>query len=251
MRQASLVFGLFILMSILLAFPVAADEKTENLVSVVLDDFDTPDQSNWVVVGSKFATEGFPKMAFPTAWPEALYGANKEGKDYKVLGVWGKFDRQGYNYIELIPDRKNEDGEYIGIPIPGRVKMLDVWVWGSQYDYYMEAHVMDYRGFTHVLNLGSLKYEGWRNLKALIPVSIPQGRKYVPQIEPLSLMKLVIWTRPQEKVDNFYIYVDYVKILTDTFITRFDGESLADPDVVNEIWGSADSSGSNTSGGGK
>ena len=243
MRQASLVFGLFILMSMLLILPVAADEKTENLTSVVLEDFDNPDQSNWIAVGSKFTTEGFPKIAFPTAWPEALYGANREGNDYKVLGVWGKFDRQGYNYIELIPDRRDKDGEFIGIPIPGRIKMLDLWVWGSQYDFYMEAHVMDYRGFTHVLNLGSIKHEGWKNLRALIPATIPQGRKYVPQIEPLALTKLVIWTKPWERVDNFYIYIDYVKILTDLFVTRFDGDDLASPESVERIWGSANGGG--------
>ena len=245
MRRASLVFGLFILMSILLVLPVAADEITENLMSVVLDDFDTPDQSNWIAVGSKFATEGFPKIAFPTAWPEALYGANKEGNDYKVLGVWGKFDRQGYNYIELIPDRKNDKDEYIGIPIPGRIKMLDLWVWGSQYDFYMEAHLMDYRGFTHVLNLGSIKHEGWKNLRSYIPSSVPQGRRYVPQLEPLHLTKLVIWTKPWERVDNFYIYIDYLKILSDMFITRFDGQDLAKPENVEKIWGS------NNDGGGK
>ena len=249
MRQASVFFGLFILMSMLLIFQVVADEKTENLLSVVLDDFDTPEESKWIVVGSKFTTEGFPKLAFPTAWPEALYGANKEGNDYKVLGVWGKFDRQGYNYIELIPDRKNEKDEYVGIPITGRVKMLDLWVWGSQYDFYMEAHVADYRGFTHVLHLGSIKYEGWKNLRAHIPTSIPQGRKYVPQIEPLSLTKLVIWTRPWEKVDNFYVYIDYLKILTDTFVTRFDGNDLANPEIVKEIWGSEDGSDSKSGGG--
>ena len=246
MRQASLVFGLFILMSVLLVFPVAADERTENLMSVVLDDFDTPDQSNWIAVGSKFTTDEFPKLAFPEAWPEALYGANREGKPLKVMGVWGKFDRQGYNYIELIPDRKNEDGEYIGIPIPGRVKLLDLWVWGSQYDFYMEAHVTDYRGFTHVLNLGSLKYEGWKNLKAEIPVTVPQGRKYVPQIEPLSLTKIVIWTRPWEKVDNFYIYLDYLKVLTDMFITKFDGEDLARPETVEKIWGTTSTKNTST-----
>jgi len=232
-------------MSILLVLPVAADEITENLMSVVLDDFDTPDQSNWIAVGSKFATEGFPKIAFPTAWPEALYGANKEGNDYKVLGVWGKFDRQGYNYIELIPDRKNDKDEYIGIPIPGRIKMLDLWVWGSQYDFYMEAHLMDYRGFTHVLNLGSIKHEGWKNLRSYIPSSVPQGRRYVPQLEPLHLTKLVIWTKPWERVDNFYIYIDYLKILSDMFITRFDGQDLAKPENVEKIWGS------NNDGGGK
>ena len=85
MRRAGLVFGLLILMSVLLALPVTADEKTENLISSILEDFDNPDQSKWIVIGSKFATEGFPKTAYPTAWPAALYGANREGVDRKSV----------------------------------------------------------------------------------------------------------------------------------------------------------------------
>ena len=239
MRRAGLVFGLFILMSVLLALPVTADEETENLVSSILEDFDNPDQSKWIVVGSKFATEGYPKTANPVAWPAALYGANKEGKEYKVLGVNSKFDRMGYNYIELIPDRKNEAGEYTGIPIPGRCKVLDMWAWGSNFNYYLEAHITDYRGVTHVLPLGDLKYEGWKNLKVQIPNYIPQGESYLPKLKQLSLVKLVMWTRPTERVDGFFIYFDQIKVLTDVFISRYDGDDLAQPEAVDEIWAEA------------
>ncbi len=239
MTRAGLIFGLFILMSVLLALPVTADEETENLVSSILDDFDNPDQSKWIIVGSKFTTEGYPKTAYPVTWPAALYGSNKEGKEYKVLGINGKFDRMGYNYIELIPDRKNEKGEYTGIPIPGRCKVLDLWTWGSNYDYYLEAHLTDYRGVTHVLPLGNLNYEGWKNLKVQIPGYIPQGRTYIPKLKQLSLVKLVMWTRPAERVDDFYIYFDQIKVLTDVFISRFDGDDLSQPETVQEIWADA------------
>ena len=59
---------------------------------------------------------------------------------------------------------------------PADVKLIDLWAWGSNFDYYAEAHVTDYRGITHVLPLGNLKYEGWRNLKVRIPNYIPQGK---------------------------------------------------------------------------
>ena len=50
---------------------------------------------------------------------------------------------------------------------------------------------------------------------------------------------MVLWTKPQENVSGFNIYLDQVKILTDTFVTRFDGDDLANPDKVQEIWSSA------------
>ncbi len=239
MRRAGLVFGFFILMSVLLTLPVYADERTENLVSRILDDFDNPDQNKWVVRGSKFSHEGFPKSAFPKTWPAALYGSNPEDKDYRALGVNAQFDRKGYNYIELIPDIKNDKGEFTGIPIPGRCKMIDLWAWGSNYDYYAEIHVTDYRGITHVLPLGNLNYTGWRNLKVRIPNYIPQGRSYIPKIKQLSLSKIVVWTRPAEKVDNYFIFFDQIKVLTDIFITRFDGDTLAEVENVQSMeWSS-------------
>ncbi|MCL2294726.1 MAG: flagellar filament outer layer protein FlaA [Spirochaetes bacterium] len=243
MRQASLVFGLFILMSMLFTFTVAASPerplgRTQNLVSIILDDFNNPEESPWIAVGSRFATEDFPRIAFPRAWPEALHGANREGRDLRVLGVWGRFDRQGFNYIQLIPNRRNEAGEFIGIPIPGRARELDLWVWGSRFDFYMEVHVRDYRGFVHVLDLGSINFAGWRNLSVEFPGRVRQVQRHIPQQQPLSLMKVVIWTRPNERVDNFYVYLDQIKVLTDIFTTRFDGDELADPERVEEIWGS-------------
>jgi hypothetical protein len=39
-----------------------------------------------------------------------------------------------------------------------------------------------------------------------------------------------------ERVDNFYIYFNQFKILTDTFETYFDGNDLADPARVQELW---------------
>jgi hypothetical protein len=39
-------------------------------------------------------------------------------------------------------------------------------------------------------------------------------------------------------VDNFYIYIDQLKVLTDTFESFFDGDELADPDWINDVWSS-------------
>jgi hypothetical protein len=43
-----------------------------------------------------------------------------------------------------------------------------------------------------------------------------------------------------EQVNNFYIYFDQLKVLTDTFETRYDGEELADPKKVQELWSGGD-----------
>jgi hypothetical protein len=37
-------------------------------------------------------------------------------------------------------------------------------------------------------------------------------------------------------VGDFYVYFKQLKALTDTFETMFDGDQLADPDVIPGLW---------------
>jgi hypothetical protein len=181
----------------------------------------------------------------------ALFRSNREGRELHSLGIWGKFKRMGYNWIDIYPTLKSE-GEDAGpyeIPIPGRVRYLDMWVWGSNLNYYVEAYVRDEQGVIHVLYLGNIGYQGWRNLRATVPTSIPQRRRII--LDPtasstlstddknsiyLKFVKFRIWTTPREQVANFYVYFDQFKVLTDTFESLIDGDEMTDPDRVRENW---------------
>ena len=218
---------------------VRGDESTQTIASRSLATFDDPATAdNWIVQGSKYATKDFPQMQLVHAWPEALYGRNKTSKTLLALGVHGKFDRKSYNFIEIIPAAKDSSGKLQphGIPIPGRVKTIDMWVWGANFNYTLDVHLRDYRGIDHVLHMGSLLYAGWKDLSVTISGAIPQSRQYIPRYAGLELTKLVIWTAPDEKVDDFYFFIDEINCITDLFETRFDGEDLADPDSLNTLW---------------
>jgi hypothetical protein len=222
------------------------DENTVNLESFVLDSFDGDSGYDWKVMASKFATktdeETFPVISYIPAWPMALYGSNREGKELKILGLHGKFDRQGYNWIDVYPvaagdeEGGDEGPEPAEIPIPGRARYLDMWVWGSNLDYYIEAYVRDYQGVVHVINMGNIAYQGWKNLRAIIPASVPQGKRVLPRLASLTFVKFRIWTQPREPVNNFYVYFDQFKVLTDTFESIFDGDELSNPERVQELW---------------
>ena len=45
--------------------------------------------------------------------------------------------------------------------LPGKIRSLNVWIWGSNYNYSMDLHLQDYRGVVHVLRLGKLEFNGW------------------------------------------------------------------------------------------
>ena len=255
-RAVRLIVLLFVMLS-MVVFSGFGDDNTASVESIILEAFDGETSHQWSfggrthtyefewrADGSKFAStvddQSFPQLNYIPAWPQAVFGINREGKDLKSLGIWGRFDRRGYNWIDVYPvAAKLDGGEYepFEIPIPGRIQSLDMWVWGSNLSYYLEVYFRDYQGVIHSLYLGDLHYQGWRNLRVRIPSSIRQSKRVLPSLASLSFVKFRIWTMPMERVDNFYIYFDQLKILTDTFESLFDGDNLADPEQVQELWG--------------
>jgi len=256
-RAVRLVVFLFLLLFVT-GFSAIGDEKTIDYLSVVLENFSGDTTHQWQIAGktysyefewsvdaSKFASvvrdEQFPKLTRVEAWPVALFGVNRNNLDLHSLGLWGKFDRRGYNWIDLYPSvpgsaQNGIDPEPFEIPMPGRIQSLDMWVWGSNLNYYMEAYFRDYQGVVHAVYLGDLAFQGWKNLRVKIPNSIAQSKRVLPIYAGLSFVKFRIWTTPAERVDNFYIYFNQLKVLTDTFESNFDGDDLADPDNVQQIW---------------
>lgn len=251
MKRGTIVSILLVLLVSGVAF---ADEVTTNMQSIVLEDFDG-DNSRWVVRGGKFLAteEEYPDVEFPfqfqvvpDVWPEAMGQPNESNSDAPdspgVMGVQASFTRRGYNWLEFIPveNEDGDDGEPVLRPIiiPGRPERLDLWAWGSNYEYYLEFLVRDYRGIVHNIRVGDINYAGWRNLGARIPNNIPRAVRFVPARRQLELLKVVLWTRPDESVSGFHFYMDQIKVLTDVFENPFDGEGLANPEFVQEVWGS-------------
>jgi hypothetical protein len=251
MKQGALARGLIILFCIALPYAYA-DDKTVNLESRVVISFDknetltdvNGEAVHWVWknattarerYSSKFRAEGMPILSMANAWPIALHGSNPKNRDdLQALGMRFAFDRKEYNWVDIVP-LKGDDLP-TEIPLPGRVQQMDMWVWGSNYDYYLEVYVRDYKGVVHIIPMGELRFEGWRNLRVNVPNNIPQSKRYLPKRESLSLVKFRIWTRPTEKVDNFYTFFDHFKVLTDTFEALYDGDDLADPEALSEIF---------------
>jgi predicted RNA-binding protein len=162
-----------------------------------------------------------------------------DGKDDKGDIVFTKCDKQWVSDTDKIIYTDQAGKRWVSDPLlfEGRVKALSTWVWGSNYNYYFEVHLEDHRSVVHVLPMGELTFSGWKNLTIDIPPSIPQAEKYIPKLKRLKLLKFMVWTRPNERVSGFYIYLDQIKTLSDFFETRYDGDDLEDPESIQAIWG--------------
>ena len=245
MRQGSFKIFCLIVWACITVFSGFGDDNNQNFETRILETFNGDSDYVWKVEASRFATSeddvSYPLLNYVEAWPIAAFGNNRgdNSTTLRSLGLHGRFDRRGYNWIDLYPVLASDTDENpYEMPIPGRVLNMDMWVSGSNYRYYIEVFVRDYRGVVHTLRLGDIAYAGWRNLRVNIPTNIVQARRTLPSYAGLTFVKFRIWTQPIERVDDFYIYFKQLKVLTDMFEGLFDGNNLADPDNVGRLWSS-------------
>jgi hypothetical protein len=259
---SSKVFCLVLFVS-LLAVPAFSDSETIAYESIILDNFDgSPyvidgEEYNyvWKADGSKFSTktdsQTFPVISPVTTAPQALL---RQKPDIRSLGIQGSFDRHGYNWIDIYPTLLDGDGQQpaVEIPLNGRTRMIDLWVWGSNLNYSLNAYIRDNQGIIHEIPLGSLKYAGWRNLRANIPAGIPMVSNVLPRSTHVStFVKFRLWTDPQERtyvdlkrdvtgkitqIVPFYLYISQLKVLTDIYESIYDGDELAYPKNTEALW---------------
>jgi hypothetical protein len=241
MKQGSFKIICLIVWACIAVLSSYGDESTNDFVTHVMESFNGDSDYTWKAESSKFATKigdvTYPELIYVDAWPIAAFGNNRgdNNQELKSLGLHGKFDRRGYNWIDLYPVKSGDDNPE-EIQIPGRVRNIDMWIWGSNLNFYIEIYLRDYQGVVHSLRMGDLAYSGWKNIRVNVPTSIPQSKKILPSYAGLKFVKFRIWTQPSERVSDFYIYFKQFKVLTDMFEGLYDGNDLADPQNVERIW---------------
>jgi hypothetical protein len=253
-------------MACITVLSVHGQYRAENLNNWVLETFNGNGDSiyKWKTQSSRFISKKddvqYPVVGYIDAYPSQAFRKGIVDGAPRSLGINGCFDRRGYNWIDIYPVLADDKDELpIGIPIPGRMRRLDMWVWGSNLRYYMEAYFKDFQGVIHVINMGNVTYRGWRNLSITIPGNLNQtvwtqseplqrasdiglDLSEKPQIrdEPaypsLHFIKFRLWTQPVERVDNFFVYLKQMKILTDTNEALYDGSDLNDPNNIKKLW---------------
>jgi hypothetical protein len=217
---------------------LAGSSRSQNIQTFVLDSFEDPNA--WRAHFSLFAVKRFNESTrlyeldtTRSTWTNFVakpWGVTSESETNRCLAVKASFDRRGYNWIEVYPVRPNAEGRVVHHPLPmkGRVSFIDVWVWGGNFDYRLELHLLDFIGHKHILDAGWLNFVGWRNIRLPVPAHIPQGEKYVPSLRVLRFEKFVLYAHPAERPDGFFVYFDRMQIQSDVHMERFDGDDLVE-----------------------
>lgn len=210
-------------------FSIVAYGQSKNvyLETVLMYNFETEDEWLPVSNASRFMFRGtrtnengveftYPSLRLFDTVPAGM--GNRGIYSTNSLGVSVSFFRKSHNFFDLVPREQKI--------IPGIVENLEVWVWGANYNYTAEIILLDYKGYTHKLPLGSLRYIGWRNLKASVPTNILQQEPYVPRARGLRFLNFRFTSSPEERPDNFTVLLDYFQVVTDTFSETYDGSDI-------------------------
>ncbi len=223
------VIPLVMLFFVLIGAVHAQNVSVEAIDSIAIDTFDGV-TTEWTIRGSRDVDERFLDSRVVDAWPRTLHGVNPT-EERRALGIRGGFTRRGYNFIEVVPPGGS-------VLLPGVVREIELWVWSARRNYYMTAELQDHRGVYHTISIGNINHLGWKKVSARVPVSVSQLRQQFGPGEQLELLKLLIWTRPEANVDQFQIYLDDLRVVTDTYRDFTDGDELANPETIEQIWGS-------------
>ncbi len=254
---------LMFFVSVLFAASVSAQGANVSLKSIVVDPFDGAGTGThfdglpivWRPTGSSYTLEGYPRETYvPNTWPLDLFGAYPPNADeLQVYGVQGSFQRPEINQVYLTPGTGEGDNwEAKEISLPGFVKSIDLWVWGSNLPYTIQVDLRDAYGTVtrHFLyrpgfenTPGTLDYLGWQDLYLSVGSSVFQvngtSGTTLTSDNRLRIVKFIITTPIGVPVNNFYFYFDQLRVLTDTRFDKFyDGYELGTIDKIVEVWGS-------------
>lgn len=222
-----------------IGLPVFAQPSSKSIETFVLDNFDSVGEQNypyhgkslnweWAVNSSRYVAKDCPKTGYFDGIPSSLKQLRREtDSDPKVFGVRTAFNRKGDNWFEVYPEK---DGKPYEIPFVGNVTQIDFWIWGQNYNYYLEVLVRDANGTVKVLPAGSLAFQGWKNLVVKVPGWICQHSALSSGRENLYFVGFRIRTDPEEFVDTYTIYFDQIKYTTNSLSFIFDGYELKDAD---------------------
>ena len=227
MKKGVVVLGSLIL-GLAFCVPAVAQPSSKAVETIVIDNFDEEKEWSWACQASRFISEGYPIVKKFEGIPNSLTPYHKDDDPTAmVLGTKVAYDRKGDNWFEVYPSKDDKSYE---IPFVGTVTQLDFSVWGANYNYRLEVLIRDSDGRVHVIKAGSLMFSGWKNFIVKIPGYISQHSRLRSGRTDLTFVGFRIRSDAAEAVDDYVIYFDQIKYVTNTLINVYDGYALRKAD---------------------
>ena len=213
---------------------IGDDTAQQNLKEVSVDKFEASGFWTAYMAGDEgFVSarlfEGAPagKKGIPD---ERQIGMSLQTADKYVLGVKVEFFRRGYNEFYVMASKP--------IPIEGISKTVSVWVAGRNFNHRLVLLLSDFFGHQFELPMGTLNFQGWKNLTVAIPPQNPDGVSGIIQNSfhfgnhmGLKILGFRIDCDPMESFGTYYIYFDDMRAMTDLF-----AEDNRDKDDMADNW---------------
>lgn len=171
--------------------------------------------------------EGAPAGKAPMA-DERYVGIDPKVADKFVLGIRADFFHRGVNEIYVMAKRP--------LPIEGITKTISVWVVGRNFNHKLKIVLEDFRGNRFELPLGTLNFQGWKQLSVAIPPQGPDATSGIVQRNfhynshmGIKILGFKIECEPMEAFGTYYFYMDDLRAVTDLF-----AEDNRDPDDMTD-----------------
>ncbi|MBN1898312.1 MAG: hypothetical protein JW827_06015 [Spirochaetes bacterium] len=190
------------------------DTSQQNLELKLIEDFENSD--TWRALMP--SDQGMARVKKVVGAPATDAYKSKYGSQQYCLGLKAWTYHRGFTWTEITPPTP--------IRVVGKLKGLSIWACGRNYRHRLEIWVKSYQGVEYPIDLGSLNFRGWKHMPARIPMYIPYYTKYVPQYKPMDITRIIIRHDPNEIVGVYYLYLDTIEAIVDTYTDTYDGDNM-------------------------
>ncbi|TGK43612.1 flagellar filament outer layer protein FlaA [Leptospira andrefontaineae] len=154
-----------------------------------------------------------------------LYKASPK-EEYRSMMVQTFFENPKHEHLEIRP----KEPIRLPIGIPTRVFF---WAYSNNHNVVLELVFHQKKSKEIVLELGDLKFDGWKRIETQIAVPAKNIRLNQSLRFPLELVSIRIKPNPFQPKGEFYFYMDRLGILIDSREESYPGAE------VKDNWGTA------------
>ncbi len=174
-------------------------------------------EENFELTGSRYFVDEAKQVKYYENVPLFL---KETGKSENSLGMRVSWDRRGYHFADLIPEKTNT--------YKGRLVKAGLWVWGGNYLHEIGLIFKRNDGYSYNVPLGNLAFYGWQRKESFLPQVISSRSSYADSFDKFEFSNIRLYSHPNERVNNIYVFLDNFEIDESISFYSYDGYDIED-----------------------